>query len=113
MENTTNPRGPVRSVKRLLASGRIEVWGTVYKVLSRPAYAFLLLTLISLVLDVAVVLIGVYEINVNNHKFCQVVSPAIANPIARPPDPQKNVVREQQWEWYQRYVHLDRDLGCH
>ena len=80
--------------------------------ISRNAYAFFLLTLVSLLLDIGVILIGLAAISANDHKFCDVVHAATANPITRPADPKKAPAQEQQWEWYQRYVALDRSLGC-
>ncbi len=80
--------------------------------ISRDAYAFLVLTMISIMLDFIVIAIGLYAINVNNHKFCQVITPVIQNQVIKPVNPKKTPALEQQWEWYQRYVSLDHSLGC-
>jgi hypothetical protein len=51
-------------------------------------------------------------IDTNNRKFCLVVSPAIAVPVPKPTDPAKDPSRERTYQWYQRYIHLNHNLGC-
>jgi hypothetical protein len=46
------------------------------------------------------------------HLFCQVVSAATAVRVERPADPKAFPAREQQWEWYERFMSLGRSLGC-
>lgn len=80
--------------------------------MTRNAYGFLVLTLIGLILDVGVILIGFHAIDDNNHKFCQVLNAATSSQVSRPADPIRNKAQEQQWEWYQRYMALGKSLGC-
>ena len=58
------------------------------------------------------ILFTVHYVAASNHKFCQVVSGVTAVPVTKPADPAANPSRENQWEWYERFVRLDRDLGC-
>lgn len=58
------------------------------------------------------ILFTVHYVNAANHKFCQVVAPAIATPVQKPADPAAKPAQETQFEWYRRFAALDRGLGC-
>jgi hypothetical protein len=45
-------------------------------------------------------------------KFCGVVGGFTATPVSRPSDPSANPSRETNYVWYERFVSLDRGLGC-
>lgn len=71
-----------------------------------------ILFVLTLVLAGANLLFTTHEVSANDHKFCQVVTGVTSVPVTRPPDPAANPSRENQWEWYERFVQLGRDLGC-
>lgn len=45
-------------------------------------------------------------------KFCGVVGGVVSVPVARPADPAANPSRETSYKWYEKFVTLDRSLGC-
>lgn len=71
-----------------------------------------MLTIISMITAAAATLVSFHQIDVNNHKFCQVITPFTSTKVTRPANPKANPSREQAWEWYERYVSLGRSLGC-
>lgn len=46
------------------------------------------------------------------HDFCGIVTAFIARPVPRPNDPAANPSREQNYQWYLKFVRLDHQLGC-
>jgi hypothetical protein len=48
----------------------------------------------------------------NDHKFCQVVNGITSIPVPKPADPLSNPSRENQYEWYLRFVALGKSLDC-
>jgi hypothetical protein len=52
-----------------------------------------------------------HAVNVNNHKFCSVVT-TLGAPVPRPADPKANPSREHQYTTYVKAVRLGRSLGC-
>lgn len=73
---------------------------------------YIVLAVISVVLSVAVLLLGVQEQHSNNHKFCDVFNALISTQVPRPADPKKDPSRERSYEIYVKFVVLDRALGC-
>jgi hypothetical protein len=53
-----------------------------------------------------------YQIGANNHKFCQVITGVTAVPVPKPASPAADPSREKQFELYEKFVQLGRDLGC-
>jgi len=54
----------------------------------------------------------VIYVHVVNREFCQVVTGFTAVRVEQPTDPAANPSRENNWEWYERFVALGRSLGC-
>lgn len=75
-------------------------------------YSFVVAVVMSVVLSVSAVLICLYEIGQNNHKFCQIIHTATAIPAPKPTDPDANPSREKNYEGYVVFVHLGYSLGC-
>lgn len=75
-------------------------------------YAFVVLAALALLLSAGNLLFTVHEVSANNHKFCQVVAGVTAVPLPKPANPAANPSRENQYEWYERFVSLGRSLGC-
>ncbi|MGH3402016.1 MAG: hypothetical protein ACRDRJ_05765 [Streptosporangiaceae bacterium] len=48
----------------------------------------------------------------SDHKFCAVVTGFTAQPVPKPADPAANPSREQNYQWFERFVRLGRSLGC-
>lgn len=76
------------------------------------ARAVVMLFVLSFLLAAASMLFTVYEVSASDHKFCAVVSGFTAVRVPAPADPKADPSRERQYEWYQRFVRLGRDLGC-
>lgn len=76
------------------------------------ARAFITLVFISVMFSAIAVVISVNQSNNNARKFCDVVSSVISKPIPEPTDPKANPSREQNYEWYIKFVTLDHRLGC-
>ena len=74
--------------------------------------AIVVLFAIPVVLAVFAIFWVNHTVTANNHKFCQVVSGVTAVPVPKPADPAANPSRENQYEWYERFVSLGRSLGC-
>lgn len=74
--------------------------------------AFLILVAISVMCSVIAVAISVNQIDNNNRKFCDVTSSIVAKPVPSPTDASANPSREQTYEWYERFLTLNRRLGC-
>ena len=68
--------------------------------------------LVVVVLFAASLLYTAHAVSDSNHKFCGVVSAITARPVPKPADPRANPSRATSYEWYLRFVRLDRDLGC-
>lgn len=76
------------------------------------ARAVVMLFALSFLLAAASMLFTVYEVSSSDHKFCQVVDGFVSVPVAKPADPKANPSRENQYEWYERFLVLGRSLGC-
>lgn len=75
--------------------------------------AYVVLVCISILLSASVLMFGIYRANLNNHKFCDLFTFALAsNPAPKKPavgaDPK--VVRA--YEGYIKFRDLTRSLGC-
>lgn len=78
----------------------------------KTRYAFVVLAALALLLSAGNLLFTVHYVGASNHKFCSVVLAVTATPVQRPADPKANPSRENQWEWYERFVQLGQGLGC-
>lgn len=69
--------------------------------------------MLSFGLSVLIALAGITYININNHKFCQIIITSLASgPIAQPADPKKNPGQEKLYENYILVRDLGLSLGC-
>ena len=78
----------------------------------RERRAYIILVLISVVLSVLSILYSVRLVNGSNHQWCDIVNTIIVTPVPKPADPKAHPSREQAYVYYQKFVALDKSLGC-
>lgn len=78
----------------------------------RERRAYILLVLISVVLSALSILYSVRLVNGNNRQWCDIINTIIATPIQKPADPKAHTSRQRSYEYYQKFVKLDKSLGC-
>lgn len=76
--------------------------------------AYIVLVAISIMLSASVLLFGIYRANLNNHKFCDLFTFALAaNPVPKAPaDPKSHPKEQRAYEGYVKFKELTRSLGC-
>jgi hypothetical protein len=74
--------------------------------------AYVVLAALMVVLAAASILFTVHYVRTTEREFCQVVTGVTSQPVPKPADAAANPSREQNYEWYERFVRLGRDLGC-
>jgi hypothetical protein len=74
--------------------------------------AFIMLTVLMIILTLAAGTFTVIQSHILEHKFCQLVDASIQTPVAKPADPKANPSREKLYEDYVLEVNLDHSLGC-
>jgi hypothetical protein len=78
-------------------------------------YAYVVLALFSVVMTLLGILYVVQGRQANNHKFCEVITPAIVAlkaELLRNSSSQTNPSFGQSLDWLIRYEHLSKGLGC-
>lgn len=67
---------------------------------------------VMVVLVAACLVFTVNYVKSTEREFCAVVTATTATPVPKPANPAANPSRQNQWEWYERFVSLGRSLGC-
>jgi hypothetical protein len=75
-------------------------------------YAVVVLFAIMMGVGVVNLLFTTHYVNANNHKFCEVIKGFVATQVAKPTDPQAKSAQATSYMWYQRFLVLNRGLGC-
>lgn len=85
---------------------------TINKVMTRERRAYITLVLLSILLSAGSVAYSGHQRVLNNHKFCEVTDAFVATPVPKPANGNANPSRAQAYIWYERFVRLDKSLGC-
>lgn len=75
-------------------------------------YSFLILAMICVLTSGGAVFIGLYEIHVNNERFCAVLTTSTSIAAVKPTDPAKQPLTEDTYQRYLRHLQLEKSLGC-
>lgn len=75
------------------------------------AYNFVVLIVIVVLVVMAAVAYNSNQQTINNHKFCAVVHGVTDAPAQKPTNPAAKTAK-QNYDWYIRFVNLQRSLGC-
>jgi hypothetical protein len=73
---------------------------------------YVVLVLISTFLSIATYIAGVYSVNGDEKKFCDLINSLVAIPAQKPTDPSADPSRERSYIIYQKFEKLDHSLGC-
>jgi hypothetical protein len=58
------------------------------------------------------ILFSVRLVSESNHQWCDIVNTIIVVPVQKPADPKAHPSRQRAYEYYQKFVQLDKSLGC-
>jgi hypothetical protein len=75
-------------------------------------YAVVFLFALMMGIGVVNLLFTTHYVNANNRKFCRVIEGFVATPVTRPTDPRAKPAQETSYMWYERFLVLNRGLGC-
>jgi hypothetical protein len=78
----------------------------------RERRSYIVLVLISVILSLLSILYSVRLVNGSNHQWCDIINTIIVVPVQKPADPKAHPSRQRAWEYYQKFVALDKSLGC-
>jgi hypothetical protein len=73
---------------------------------------YVILALMSILLSLAVLLLGSRQISDNNHRFCDLFNALLTPPVPKPANPAKDPSRERSYVLYIKFQTLDKSLGC-
>ena len=76
--------------------------------------AYITLVFISVMCSLIAVGINIRHDDITRHDFCDIVHSVTKEPVSKskPANPGSNPSREQDYEWYLRFVVLGQRLGC-
>lgn len=78
----------------------------------KSKYSFVILVLMCFVLAGFSIVVTTTQEARNEHKFCDVFGALIAVPAQKPADPKADPSRERSYILYEKFVRLDKSLGC-
>lgn len=77
---------------------------------ARRAFAVLAAAMLALtVINIGFTVIWVGK---SDHAWCSILGAATATPVPKPADPVKTPAQENNYQWYERFTVVSRDLGC-
>lgn len=74
--------------------------------------AYVVLVLISVILSFFCIMFCVRLVNQSDHKWCDIVNTLVLTPVPKPTDGNAHPSRVRAYEYYKKFLELDKSLGC-